>query len=344
MVHGGAPAGWLDFSANPNPLGTPEAIRAAIAGARYERYADLETRRAERHLARDAGVAASAVLLTSGATDALRLIATAFVRPHGRVVIAGPTYGEYRRVARGAGQNVAEIRAEAPAFAPPMRHLIAALEEDGGAVCFVCDPNNPTGRTIGLRGLADLVVALGRGPSSLLVIDQSFQPFSITPSPDTVLLATGRVLLVRSLTKLLAIPGVRVGYVLAAPALIRRLRAARDPWSVGSHGIAAASVAHWALPEVDRDTVRGWRRDLVTGLAARGFATVRSDAPFVLAAAREPVDPLVTALARRRIAVRHAGSFGLPEHVRIAVRPPAEQARLFSALDDIAAARRGAPR
>ncbi len=333
--HGGAPAGWLDLSANPNPLGTPAAVRAAIAAARYDRYADLDVRAAELHLALDAGVPRASVLLTAGASEALRLIASAFMDPCASVVIAGPTYGEYARLAALGGATIEEVRATGPSLDPPVATLVSALAAPGRSIAVVCDPNNPTGRSLDATGYRRLLDAFRASEArrSILVIDQSFAPFAAAHPPVGPLLATGRVLLVRSLTKRLAVPGVRVGYVLGPPRLLARLRAVRDPWPVGAHAIAAAGAARWELASAERARIVGWRRALAASLTARGLRPVRSDANFVLASAAPRAREILVGLARRRIAVRDATSFGLAGYLRVAVRPPAEQERLFAALD-----------
>jgi threonine-phosphate decarboxylase len=334
--HGGAPAGWLDFSANPNPLGTPASVREAIAAVRYDRYADLDARGAEEHLASDAGVPPDAVLLTAGATEALWLITRAHLSPGVRAVIAGPTYGEYARLAGLGGAAVRELRARPPSFDPPTAGLAKPFEGRSPRVVIACDPNNPTGRAIGEAGCGRLLAALGElGAGSLLVLDQSFAPFSQERLPEQALLATGRVLLVRSLTKALAIPGVRVGYVVGSPVLLAQLRSVRDPWTVGSHAIAAASVAQWVLSPPDLATVAAWREALVARLATRGLQPVPSQGPFVLIDAGPMAGEIIDALARERIAVRDATSFDLPGYLRVAVRPPADQARLFETLDAV---------
>lgn len=336
VIHGGAPAGWLDLSANPNPLGTPASVRDAIAAASYDRYSDLDARAAEARLAAAAGVPADAVLLTAGATEAFRLIATAHMAPGVRVVIAGPTYGEYARVAALAGAVVADIRAVGPAFDPPIEALTEVLGGSPPWIVIACDPNNPTGRTVGEAGYRRLLEALAApGEGSLLVLDQSFAPFAADPAPVAALLATGRVLLVRSLTKTLATPGVRVGYVLGPPAHLARMRAVRDPWQVGAHAIAAAGAAHWDLSPPDLATIAAWREALATGLAARGLMPVPSGAPFILVDAGAAARGIIDALARERIAVRDATSFGLPGYLRVAVRLPGDQARLFQTLDAV---------
>lgn len=332
MTHGGAPAGWLEFSANLNPTGVPAAVAAAVSAAAYETYADLDPRAAELHLATDAGVAADSVLLTAGATEAIRLVASALV-PRGDAVIIGPTYSEYVRAARQAGIHVVGVQAEPPAFDPPLEaalaHLVGATD-----LVFVCDPNNPTGRALGPQRLRLLLAAMPHRVT--LVLDQSFGPFASETLGAADGIASGNVVLVRSLTKSLAVPGLRVGYVIAAPRIIETLRAHQDPWAVAAHAIAAATVASWTLPAQTRDRVVAWRDRLIGGLVALGLRPLPSEANFVLVHVGPVAAVLVEALAARRIAVRSCASFGLPEHLRIAVRPPAEQDLLLGALAAIA--------
>lgn len=326
MTHGGAPAGWIEFSANLNPLGTPAPVTAAIAEARYDRYADLDPAEAEAHLAHDAGVRAECVLLSAGATEAIRLIAAAFL-DRGRAVVVGPTYSEYGRAARAAGQ-VDEVRADGPAFDPPVEAALARTA--GGDVLFVCDPNNPTGRQLEPDRLRRLLA--GAPPDRLVVLDQSFLPFAPAALEAAEAIERGNVVLLRSLTKILAVPGLRLGYAVGAAQIIARLRVAQDPWSVGAHAIAAARVASWSLPENARDTIVAWRDRFAAALGARGLRSIPSAANFVCVHAGPDVPALVAALAAERIAVRSCASFGLPEHVRLAVRPPAEQDALLAAL------------
>lgn len=328
MIHGGAPRAWLEFSANLNPLGTPADVVRAIAAASYTAYGDMDATEAVEHLARECGVEPANVLLTAGATEGIRLAARAFAG-HRASIVVGPTYGEYARAATLGGVRADEIRAEHHPFDPPFGVALRWLRQRA-SLAWICDPNNPTGRGLRADELRAIVASAGEG--SLIVLDQSFAPFAPPTVSASELVANGRVVLVRSLTKLLAIPGVRVGYVIAAPAHIDALRGCQDPWSVGAHALAAARAASCALSSDERGTVGTWRDRLVRALGALGWEVVPSDANFVLVRPPCDVPSLVAALATRRIAVRDCASFGLERYVRLAVRPPAEQDELLDAI------------
>jgi histidinol-phosphate/aromatic aminotransferase/cobyric acid decarboxylase-like protein len=170
------------------------------------------------------------------------------------------------------------------------------------------NPHNPTGRLAAHGEEAD-------------VWDEAFYPLA------TGRWTTGRPLVVGSLTKLLACPGLRVGYVLADPDVVRRLR--QPAWSV--NGLAAAALPD-LLATVD---LPGWaaavaalRTRLADILRAAGLGPEPSDANFVLVHAPR----LRVRLAPHGILVRDCATFGLPDHVRIAVPDDAGLARLEEAL------------
>jgi histidinol-phosphate/aromatic aminotransferase/cobyric acid decarboxylase-like protein len=162
------------------------------------------------------------------------------------------------------------------------------------------------------------------------------------------------VVVVRSLTKALAVPGLRVGYAVAAPALAARLRAVRPPWSANALALAALEAAAARTDEIARIAARAAaeRADLAAGLAAiPGVRVWPGAANFCLVEVADG-PAVVAALRARGIAVRPAASFpGLgPGHLRITARAPAANSRLCEAIEEVvggltlAAAARGEAR
>jgi len=195
-----------------------------------------------------------------------------------------------------------------------------ALYPRGGGPRWRSDPHNPTGRLAGAGEVAG-------------VWDEAFYPLATGRWTRADRGHGGGAIVVGSLTKLLACPGLRIGYVLALDdGLVGRLRARQPAWSL--NGLAAA-----ALPELlDRADLAGWapavamlRARLVDVLRAAGLAPEPSDANFVLVRA-----PGVRArLALHGILVRDCASFGLADHVRIAVPDDAGLSRLSSVLESL---------
>ena len=138
--------------------------------------------------------------------------------------------------------------------------------------------------------------------------------------------------MLRSLTKVFALPGLRIGYLLAAPAVAAAVQACLPSWNVSAPAQAAGVVAARLLPDEAprvRAAVAALRRALADGLATLGLQPVGAGGPFLLYQ-RPDAAVLCAALAERGVRLRHLASFGLADHVRIGVRPAPEQQRLVA--------------
>ena len=346
-VHGGdvgaAAARWglapddiVDFSANISPFGPPPgalaAARAALAAAdRYpEPYAvTLRACLGARH-----GVPQGAVLVSNGATEAIHLL----LRPAAgrRVALPVPGFAEYGRAARAVGAAVVAIDGLAPAGLSAAGLVSLGEGLAPGDAMFICNPHNPTGRLLS----PGEVLAVVRATRAMVIVDEAFIDLT---GPGEAGSVVGRVLdydnlvVVRSLTKFYAMPGLRSGYAVARPELVAALDAVRDPWSVSAPAQAAAAAALDDGPYAER--VRRWvavERDFLSAELARlpDYTVEPPAANFILVRAPEPAWALQDRLGPRGILIRDCRSFaGLSErHLRVAVRTRAENLRLLAAL------------
>lgn len=317
-THGGAAAARIDLSASLNPLGpSPAAVRAA-RGASLDRYPDpgaapLSAAAAARH-----GLPERIVVALPGASWGLWFCSVAMLQPGDRCVALGPAFSEYARNAAICRAEFEEVRS--------LDALEAALP--GAAVCMLANPGNPDGVAIPAPRLTTLAEA---HPQTAFIVDEAFAAFA---PPGTSLTAHGpppaNVVVVRSLTKELGLPGLRIGYAVVGEDLAALAQAA-PAWPLAAPDLAAAvagladgdHVARGA--EVARHHVRRLREALRTG----GACPSRTDANYVLA--RAP--GLHRRLAARGLAVRDCASFGLPDHVRIAAPRPADLDEVVAALE-----------
>ncbi len=226
MRHGGnvwdeaRPEDWLDYSANLRPEGTPEwvmeTLRRAVTDTRY--YPDRHMRMARQGLAAALGVGADCILPTAGGAQAIDL---ALSLDAGRVLVQMPTFGEYAERARAQGRAVA-----------------AWAEAQPGDTAVLCNPNNPTGEArTSAQVLADFMALREKGAS--LMVDEAF----IDYCPECTVRSQVQpgLTVVGSLTKILCIPGVRLGYVCAAPETIHALEGRMLTWSLNSFAAAIAA-------------------------------------------------------------------------------------------------------
>jgi histidinol-phosphate aminotransferase len=332
-IHGGAqPPSVLDFSTGVSPLATPAAILEAARGAELSRYPDPTAAPLRAALAALHGVSRAEVVAGAGSIELVWALARAFAGPDRRGVVLAPAFGEYERALRASGARVDLVRAHPPAFEWRFRDAAAAL--DAGpepALLFICRPSNPCL----VAPPSDFVTALAaRHPRTLLVVDEAFLPMfegldAIAPAPNVAVL--------RSLTKVFALPGLRVGYLLAAPAVASAVQACLPSWNVSAPaqaaGIAAARLLPDEAPRV-RAGIAALRRSLADALATLGLSPAGAGGPFLLYE-RPRAAELCAALAERGVRLRDLASFGLPDHVRIGVRPAPEQQRLVEIWGDL---------
>lgn len=269
-------------------------------------YPTPEPTALEARLAQKLGVDASCLLVTSGATEAIYLIAQTFADCCHQ--IPQPTFAEYAEAVRMYAHGTCE----------------------GQKMTWLCNPNNPTGdvRQTEYDGAA------------LYVIDQSYECYThqqlLTAQEAT---KCGNILLLHSMTKEYGIPGIRLGYVVGAEALISRIRQRRMPWSVSALAIEAGMyvLAHAADYVLPLDTLIAERQRVAQALEATGAITTHSSDTHILLCclASGTAGELKEYLAHEHgILIRDASNFeGLSSaHFRIAVQLPSENDVLISAI------------
>jgi len=329
VPHGGATdPDVLDFSANVNPEtppGTERVYREALASTR--RYPDDDYPAFRAAAAAAVDVDPDQVVPTAGGLDAIRLAIATTVGPGDTVLLPAPSFREYAREVRLQGGS--------PRFVPHDDVLVA--DPGDAAMAVVCRPNNPTGTAYDVDALRAFATRC-READAVPLVDEAFLGFTDRPS----VAGEPGVVVARSLTKLYGLPGLRAGYAVARGDLRDRLATARRPWTLGTP--AAAVGAHCLRARefvaATRERVRQERARLRESLS-REFDVYASAAPFLLLDAGDrDVDALLERARERGVAIRDARDFRgldghgrLEDHVRVAVRLPAENDRLLAALD-----------
>jgi histidinol-phosphate/aromatic aminotransferase/cobyric acid decarboxylase-like protein len=327
-VHGDALVrpGDTDHAVTVMGGGPPPWLRAALAAAletRTDAYPDEAE--AVAALAALHSRAPAEIVPTNGAAQALWLLSAA-LRPS-LAACVHPAFTEGEAALHAHGVPVARVlRDSERGFA-----LEPDAVPEAADVVLIGNPASPSGTL----DPAAAVLALRR-PGRTVVVDEAFMDLVPGEPGSLVRDAPADVLVVRSLTKSLSVPGLRAGYAVAAPPLAERLRAVRPPWSVNTLALAALAAAAQRPDALAAAAERAARErdDLVRGLLE--IDRLRSwpaSANFCLV--EVPDGPRVAAALRADgIAVRPAASFpGLgASHLRITARAPAENARLIEAL------------
>jgi len=235
----GNPEKWIDFSANLNPMGPPQAmiekLKASLGNIVYYPEADMKT--TTLHIASYLDVSSEQVLPTSGGIGAISLIAES-IRPK-KVVILQPSFVEYMRVANNVGAELIHLPLiKNGKIQYPKKEIMDALEK--GTMLFICNPSNPIGCTMPKVMMID-VLNYAENIGAKVVVDEAFIEFSQDESVRDLVENYSSLIIAGSLTKIFAIPGIRLGYICTNRDNIKFLKERQTPWSLSSF---AGDVAH----------------------------------------------------------------------------------------------------
>lgn len=331
---------FLDFSANINPLGPPKEVLEQLGQALSSiiRYPDPGHRQFKHILGHRLRVSEDSICVGNGAAECMSLILLGL---HPQTVgIIEPCFSEYRQLSEQFDIEVQSVRGRQAldwkATVEDIRQLIKQVD-----LMFIGQPNNPNGvqyRLDELRELAELAEQSG----TYLVIDEAFIDFIPAERQASLLPNLGEyphTLLVRSMTKFYAIPGLRLGFTLAHPDVIRAMTRKQVTWSVNGLALLAgesALVCDEGYEQNTMELITKEREVLIQGLRTLGCEVSPSEVNFLLV--RLPhswraID-MQRELGLRGILIRSCAMYpGLEEgHVRIAVKD-AEANRIF--LDEI---------
>ena len=325
VPHGGtAEEGVLEFSANVNPE-TPDGVRPVYEAAfgPSRRYSDDEYTAFRGGAASAVGCEPEEVIPTAGGLAAIRLAVATTVEPGDRVIVPAPSFAEYAREVRLQGGEPEYVGHDAILSADPTDATLAV----------VCNPNNPTGTAYDSRALRTFVDRC-RDAGTLVLVDEAFLGFTDRPSVAGI----PGVVVVRSLTKLYGLPGLRAGYAVATGERRDTLETARHAWSMGTPAatVGAYCLEQTAFAERTRERIET-ERSRMRAVLSESFGVYPSEAPFLLLDVGDrDATELVRACRELGVEIRDATTFrGLDSHVRVAVRLPDENDRLLEVLPDV---------
>jgi len=210
-------------------------------------YPEPDAGSLKRLLARRFELKDENVLITNGSTTAFYLIAQAWKGAHSTILV--PSFSEYEDACRLYGHEIAFFSTSED---------LSNLSLEGQDFCWICNPNNPDGKLIHRTELLKLIAA---NKNTTFIIDQSYTAFTteemLKPSD---IKAHKNLILIHSISKAHNVPGLRVGYIIAQPAVIKEVTKYVIPWSVNALAIEASKYilihpAQFTLP------IRKWQRE-----------------------------------------------------------------------------------
>lgn len=339
----------LDFSANLNPFGLPEAVRRAAADSLGDCavYPDSSSRKLTAALAAYHGVPQEQVICGNGAADLIFGLALA-LKPK-RALVTAPAFSEYEQALAAVDCRVSwlDLR-EQDGFRLNSRELLEKLSGEP-QLLFLCNPNNPTGVSISREDM-EWVAGVCRKQGVRLAVDECFCDFLDAPESCSLIPFLGKypnVFVLKAFTKLYAMAGLRLGYGLCADGeLMERLKQVRQPWSVSSVAQAAglAALGETGYVRASTEAIARERRWLSGELIRLGLTVYGSEANYIFfrdpaGADRSVRGRLYEALLERRILIRSCANYrGLDNtYYRVCVRLHEDNEILIRELERILA-------
>ncbi len=331
----------IKLDANEHPYGVASSLRDEVAqalqGIDPARYPDNTARGVRNGLGHYLGLDPDQVVVGSGSNEVMIALMAGFRDVARRIVVPRPTFGMYRVVAKNLGLGVCEV--------PLDEHFRLSLDAladattGGGALVFLCMPNNPTG---GYFPEHAIETALQAGAEAV-VLDEAYVEFA---SRDHLHYVHGdpRVISLRTLSKGFGLAGARVGYCVAHPDTVERIDRARPPYNVNVYTQVVAEVVLRGFAD-QLETVdwvcssRDKLCDLIEGV--RGLHPFPSEANFLLfrvdpAAYGSDASSLWNRLEEGGIAIRRFdGVEELADCLRVSVGLPEENAEFVRALHNM---------
>jgi histidinol-phosphate aminotransferase len=313
--------GFTKLNTNENPYPCSPTVTIAIEETVHrglQKYPDPMAQAFRQKAAEVLGVDPDWILCGNGSDDILTIVTRAFVGTGQLLRLPYPSYVLYKTLAQIQGARSDEVRFDgdwslSDRFAEPEADL---------RVAFLPNPNSPSGTVISANRVLELADRL---PCPLLV-DEAYVDFAQASCLGLVQ-QNEKILVSRSMSKSYALAGLRFGFVVAQPQIIRQLAKVKDSYNCDALAIAAATAAiadqQWLRQT--REKILATRRRLTEGMRQLGFITVDSQANFTWNVHPEqPANPLYEQLKRNRILVRYMDYPEWGDGLRISVGTDAE--------------------
>jgi len=314
-----------DFSTNVWQGGEPAGLKEHLVRQWHliEKYPEVLGESLGEKVARHHGLAPEKILISNGTTESIYLIAQAF---RGKsTTIAIPAFAEYEDACRMHQHQLTFIEWDNLARIPK-------LQTD---LFFICNPNNPTGSVF-----MGLIALLRKNPQTLFILDEAFIQFTLSlETAIPLLFQFENLVILRSMTKAFAIPGLRLGYILANEKWINVLKRYKLPWSVNTLALEAGKYIfdNYKDLQLPIRQILKEKENFVTQLQQQAVLTIHeSHTHFFLAetTASTAAQLKQYLISQFGLLIREAGNFrGLSEkHIRLATLSPEKNQLLIQAL------------
>src|ERR1043165_3259755 len=354
-----APANVVRLSSNENPYGpSPLAVKAMTEAFDLAwRYPDEHVETLIDSLAKLNGVKTEQILLGDGSGEILKVCASAFTGPmtndrkpielarptrgpaltfipgRGRMIVADPTFEAILNHARLNRAEVVKVPLT-KTYAHDLAKMAAAARE---GLIYICNPNNPTASITPKNELRDFIKSTPK--STMLLVDEAYHHYADNPNYESVIPLVKdypNLIVARTFSKIYGMAGLRLGYCVAQPETIKRIRP-HQTWDSVNIMALAAGIASLNDPEQvpNGRRLNSETKQFVLGETRQlGYSNIPSDANFVMIDVKRPVQPLIKALRDRNVQVGRLFP-ALPTHMRVTIGKQTEMETFMTAFREV---------
>lgn len=324
----------IKLASNENAWGPSPRAAAAIRAAaeRVGVYPDAACHRLTHALARRWEVAPEQIIAGNGSDEIIHFLGVAFLSAGDELLTGVPSFTRYEAAAHLNGAECIQVPLADYTF--DLEAMMTRLTPRTRLV-FIANPNNPTGTVVTRARFERFVDAAPE--QAVVVLDEAYFEYMDDPAaPDGLdYVRQGRnVVVLRTFSKIYALAGLRVGYGIARPEIVRALHQVREPFNVSllAQEAAVASLEDTEHVPSTAARTREGRDALTSAFEGMGLRPVPSQANFVLVDVGRDSRAVCEALMRRGVIVRTDPDWGLPTHLRVTVGTPEQNARFLREL------------
>lgn len=332
-------ANIVKLASNENPLGPSPRVIAELArqaGQDLGRYPDGSAFLLKNRLHDLTGFAPERITIGNGSNDLLELLAKVFLGPGTEAIVSEHAFVVYPQVVQASGARLVEV--PAVNYGQDLQACLAAVN-DKTRLVFIANPNNPTGTWVGRD---ELLAFLDQLPETVMVVlDEAYFEYARDrldyPDGLTLIDQHQNLVVTRTLSKAYGLASLRLGYAVTHAVIADLMNRIRQPFNVNSLALAAGLVAlddqaHVKASVQMNNEGKAW---LEGELAALGVASLPSVANFITIDLCQDAMPTYEALLQQGVIVRPIGVYGMPNHLRVTIGTPDENALFIQALSRI---------
>jgi histidinol-phosphate aminotransferase len=326
----------IKMASNENSLGpSPKAVSAIKKYAgNINRYPEGGCFYLRSAIARRLKIKPEQLIFGNGSDELIELTLKAFVNEGDEVIVAKPTFLMYEVASTAYGAKIKVV---------PMRYFKYDLKAMKDAVSkntkvvFIANPDNPNGTYVAKYELEDFLKGL---PSETIVfLDEAYSEFVEERDYPNGLDYMGKnnIIVARTFSKVYGLAGLRVGYGISSPEIIKYMEAVRDPFNVNSLAQigAIAALKDKEFLSKSKKTVRDGKKFLYSELKAMGVRYVPSVTNFILIEFGSKSGEVAEKLLKKGVIVRNMKAWGMENFIRVTVGKEAENRRFIKELKKI---------